>query len=307
MGTKINMVAVSTSFLMFCSAGSISLSVAAAKHCLRDSGINPCDLGLLINTGIYRFKNTGEPAIAAIIQKKIGVNSTNSFAADIDYSDCKTTFSFDLNNGGCSWLTGIEILNGFIQTGKIDCGMLVTGDAEPFRGFSENFNYKAAAAAIILSKSDDSGGFALFRTYSFPEYNRELISNTYYGHVNGSRGKKNILSVRQKETYPELCIDCAVESLNKFMNEAGISINETDLIIPSQSPASFTSGMKKQIGMNNRFVEIKKPGKKEFHTAGAVFALKKVWDENRFKTAKNIIFLTVGSGISVSVALYRNQ
>ena len=301
------MVAVSRPFLRFCPGGSINLSVRAANKCLRQADIDPCDIGLLINTGIYRFKNTGEPAIAALIQKKIGANSTNLFATDNNYDNCKTTFSFDLNNGGCGWLTGIQIVDGFIQTGKTDCGMVVTGDSEPFHGSSESFNFEPAAAAIILSKSDGSEGFSHFRSYSFPRYYKELISKTYFGQMKRKWGKRNILSVRQKETYLDFCIDCAEDSLNRFLSETGISLDETDLIIPPQSPAGFVSGLKKRIGMNERFVEVSKPGKKEFHTAGPAIALKKAWDENCFKTSKKIIFLTVGSGISVSIALYNNQ
>jgi 3-oxoacyl-[acyl-carrier-protein] synthase-3 len=306
MGTKINMVTVSRPLFSFCGRGSIFLSVKAANRCIRNAGIDPDDLGMLINTGIYRFKNTGEPAIAALIQKKIKANSTSLSTSDNIITDYKTTFSFDLNNGGCGWLTGIQIADGFIKAGKINYGMVVTGDSEPFRGLSENFNFESAAAAIIVSGSEDSGGFSLFRSYSFPAYNKEFISNTCYGHLKWKWGKKNILSVRQEETYLDLCIDCAAESLIKFLNEAGFALKEIDLIIPSQSPAGFIQGMKKRIGMNNSFAEIIKTGKKEFHTAGPAYALKKVWDENRFNTSKKVIFLTVGSGISVSVALYIN-
>jgi len=59
--------------------------------------------------------------------------------------------------------------------------------------------------------------------------------------------------------------------------------------------------------MDDNFIELSNKGNKVFHTAGMAFALKKVWDDNRFKNSKNIIFLTVGSGINVSVALYKNQ
>jgi 3-oxoacyl-[acyl-carrier-protein] synthase III len=65
--------------------------------------------------------------------------------------------------------------------------------------------------------------------------------------------------------------------------------------------------MKKRTGIDDRFVDITKTGSKEFHTAGPAFALKKAWQENRFQTSKTIIFLTVGSGITVNVALYRNS
>jgi len=306
MGTKISMVTVSQPLFRFSSGGSIKLSARAASHCLKEAGINPCDLGLLINTGIYRFKNTGEPAVAALIQNKIGAYSTENITQENNSENSKTTFSFDLNNGGCGWLSGIQIIDSFIRTGKILYGMVVTGDSEPFKGISENFNFEPAAAAIILSKSDDFKGFSLFRSYSFPEYNEELISSTYNGHLRGKRGKGNILSIKQKETYLDLCADCASESLKKFLIEAGIVLNEIDLVIPSQSPEGFISGMKKRIGMNDNFVEITKTGNKELHTAGPAFALKKAWDDKRFRTSKNIIFMTVGSGISVAFAHYKN-
>jgi 3-oxoacyl-[acyl-carrier-protein] synthase-3 len=306
MRTKIEMVTVSRPLFRFSSRGSIYLSASAAKQCIVNTGINPCEIGLLINTGIYRFKNTGEPAIAAMIQNSIGAKSTRRFAGKKNPSDCKTTFSFDLNNGGCGWLTGIQIINGFIQTGGINYGMVVTGDSEPFPGLSEDFNFESAAAAIILSKSEDSIGFSLFRSYEFPEYKKEFISNTYHGKLKGRRGKRNILSVRQKETYLDLCVDCAIDSVNKFLNEAGIALSETDLIIPSQSPAGFAQRMKNRIGMNDNFVEIASVGKKELHTAGPAIALKKTWDDKRFHTSKNILFLTVSSGITVSIALYNN-
>ena len=306
MGTIINMVSVSKPLFRFSSVGSIKLSTRAAKQCVRVAGIDPCDIGLLINTGTYRHKNTGEPAIAALIQKKIGANSTKRIIDFSSINNIKSTFSFDLNNGGCGWLSGIQIADALLQTGEIIYGMIVTGDSEPFKGLSENFKFESAAAAIILSKVEGPGGFSSFRSFSYPEHNKEFISNTYYGHLKGKWGNRNILSVRQQETYLDLCIERSLESLNNYLDETGLRLHEIDLIISSQSPEGFTSGLNRRIAFNEKIVEINKAGNKEFHTAGPAFALKKVWDDNHFKTSKNILFLTVGSGISVSFALYKN-
>jgi 3-oxoacyl-[acyl-carrier-protein] synthase III len=97
-----------------------------------------------------------------------------------------------------------------------------------------------------------------------------------------------------------------VESLSNFLNESGFLINDIDLIIPSQSPDGFVNKIRSSTGMNDKIIEVLKTGNRVLHTAGPAFALKKVWDDNRFKTSKRIIFLTVGSGINVSVALYEN-
>jgi len=293
------MVSVSQPWFNLLPGNSINLSKRAACKCIDDSGIDPCDIGLLINTGIYRHKNLGEPAIASLIQKKMGTKATRG-------ANSGKTFSFDLNNGGCGWLTGIQIIEEFINSNQISNGMVVTGDSDPFHGLSEKYYFKSAAAAIILSRSKDSEGFALFRSYSFPDHSEEFVSRTGNNNLNRKRNGKNILYVSQKETYLDLCAAHASESLINFLGETGLKLNNTDLIISSQSPAGLISKMKDKIGMKDNFVEIEGPGKKKLHTSGPAFALKKTWDDKRFKRSKHTIFLTVGSGITVSVALYIN-
>jgi 3-oxoacyl-[acyl-carrier-protein] synthase-3 len=306
MGTKIVMVSVLRPLFRFLPAGSIKLSSRVAKDCLTKAGLDPCDIGLLINSGIYRHKNTGEPSVASMVQKKIGVNSNKLFAFRNRPANCKNTFSFDLNNGGCGLLTGIQIADGFLQTGDIKHAMVITGDSDPFYGFSENFVYEPAAAAMILSGSENKEGFSHFRTYTYSCYNDELISSTRYDYFKGKGRKRNILSFRQKETYLDKCIECAAESLNLFLDETELSLEGIDLVITSQSPQAFISGMKRRTGITDKFVEVPGNGNKELQTAGPAFALKKTWDDNSFYSSKTILFLTVGSGISISFALYKN-
>jgi len=302
MGVQIKMVSVARPRFGFHHVNSIRLSARAAGQCLTDARIDPCDIGLLINTGIYRYKNTGEPAIAALIQETIG--STRNLIKDTD--NHKSTFSFDINNGGCGLLTAIEIVQGSVNSGEIAFGMVVTGDSEPFYRLSREYTFNSAAAAIILAGSKKPAGFSVFRTYTYPEYSGEFVSSTYYSHAGLHRKGRNILNVMQKESYPDVCVDCAAKSLFNFLDESGKRLNDIDLIIPSQSPLGFTDKLKKRLGMNGNFIELKQTGNMVFHTAGLAFALKKVWDENRFKSSKNIIFLTIGSGINVSLALYQN-
>ena len=176
MGVQIKMVSVARPRFGFHHVNSIRLSARAAGQCLTDACIDPCDIGLLINTGIYRYKNIGEPAIAALIQETIG--STRNIIKDTD--NHKSTFSFDINNGGCGILTAIEIVQGSITSGEIAYGMVVTGDSEPFYHLSREYTFNSAAAAIILAGSENSIGFSVFRTYTYPEYSGEFISSTFY-------------------------------------------------------------------------------------------------------------------------------
>ena len=302
MGTEIRMVSAVRSRFGFYNANSIKLSARAARQCLNAAGIETSDLGLLVNTGVYRHKNTGEPAIAALIQERIATNDP----IRKESVNPGRTFSFDINNGGCGFLTGIEIVHGAISNGDMTYGMVVTGDSEPFSGLSEDYNINSAAAAVIIYKSDKLKGFSMFRTYTFPEYSEELLSCSFYK-KSGWFGKgRNILNIIQKESFLDVCVDCSLKSLINFLDESGMALNEIDLIIPSQSPLGFTGMLKKRLGMNGCFIELEKTGNTVFHTAGPAFALKRVWDDHRFRNSGNIVFLTIGSGINVSLALYRN-
>jgi len=302
MGTLIKMVSVARPRINFLRGDSINLTARAASQCLREAGIDPHDLGILINTGIYRYKNTGEPAIAALIQEKIASRNTDRNGS----RNSGNTFSFDLNNGGCGLLTGIEIINRMIIHDEISYGMIATGDSEPFPGLSEEFSFNAAAGAVILSYSNDSPGFSMFRTYNYPEYSGEFESCTCFNKTGRNGTGRNILKVMQKTSYTDFCVKCAVKSLYAFLDESGKTLDDIDLIIPSQSPHGFTGRMKSLLGLKDSLVELPDGGRKVFHTAGPAFALKKVWDDKRFRNSKNIIFLTVGSGISISITLYVN-
>ncbi|MFH0842208.1 MAG: hypothetical protein V1903_06265 [Bacteroidota bacterium] len=302
MGTLIKTVSVVMPRISLLPWNSIKMTARAASRCLENAGINPSDLGLLINTGIYRYRNTGEPAIAALVLKAIRARKRRKKALE----NPAGTFSFDLNNGGCGLLTGIEIIHTMMNNDEISYGMVVTGDSEPFYGLSEKFDFSTAAAAIILSKSNDFSGFKMFRTYNYPEYSGEFSSCTSFSRkgVNGKR--KNVLRIMQKSTYTDSCVKCAVKSLYEFLDESGKRLDEIDLIISSQSPGGFINGMKNYIGNGNKIILPEGKGKKVLHTAGPAFALKKAFNENRFMNSGNIIFLTVGSGISVSITLYTN-
>ncbi|MCK5132216.1 MAG: hypothetical protein KAR40_08720 [Candidatus Sabulitectum sp.] len=304
MGTKIDMVSIAGSQINLREEGSIDQTSRAAGCCLKKAGLDGSQLGLLVNTGIYRDEHIVEPAVASYILRKIKTGLTEG--------DSDGTFSFDVNNGGCGLITGIQLVDGFIQSGGIRHGMVVTGDAEPYPGLSNSYRFTAAAAAILLSATDDKSGFLSFRTDTYQQY-KDLFES-YVSWISwksrksrkSRKRKKNILSVRRKENYVDLCVECATQSYIDFLNGAGLAPSDIDLIIPSQCPGEFVSGMRMQLDLGDRIVDVKAENG-ELHTAGPAFALKKAWGDGRFKQARNVLFLTVGSGITTALALYRND
>ena len=89
------------------------------------------------------------------------------------------------------------------------------------------------------------------------------------------------------------------------MHNSGLTVRDIDLVISSQSPAGFTTELDMFFGSEGKVVAANSVLKGELHTAGPAFALRRAWDDGSFERAGNILFVTVGSGISNAVALYK--
>jgi len=305
MGTKIEMVAVSKPILNIIGKGSIKLTTRAAKNCLKKAGINPSSLGVIINTGIYRDTHIIEPAIASLIQRNIAKTSIPGNGTSAN-DNSASTFSFDLNNGGCGLVSAMQLMDGFIQSGKIKQGMVVTGDSEPYHNLSKSYGFTSAAAAIILTATNGGEGFVTFETYTFPRCKDAFESHIDWIHWKAKNKNRNVLTIDEKDNYLDLCVQSAALSLHTFLKDVGLDLNNIDLIIPSQSPAGFPAKLKKQIGITGCFVDLNGNGR-DLHTAGPAIALEHVWRDKRYKQARNIIFVTVGSGITTAIALYKKK
>ncbi len=297
MGTKIDMLSTVPLPGIKTIRGTFWLTKKAAKLCISDAGISPNELELIIFAGMYRDKHIGEPSIASLLQKELRANPRL-------YPLDKKTFSFDVNTGGCGLLNAVEIMDGFIATGQISKGMIITGDSEPFKGLSESYNFRPSASALILGKSEGNEGFKMIRNFSYPQYLNSFKSYISWKKRVGGRKKRNILVLEQTSSYLQECVNCSMNSLRDFLNEAGVSINDFDLIIPSQSPRGFPEEL--EMALDNSVNIIKTNGNwGELHTSGPAFALKRIFHEKEYLDAKNILFLSVGAGINNVIAWYR--
>lgn len=279
--------------------GIIWMSKKAALSCLEMAGIDAAELELIVFAGIYRERHIGEPSISSLIQKEIGANPSL-------YPLERRTFSFDLNAGGCGLVNSIQIIDGFISSGKLTFGMIITGDAEPVKGLSRGYRFKPAASSVILKKSVEYEGFKMIRSYTFPQYRDDFRSFIKWVNRKGLVWSKNFLVVEQSVSYLGHCLDSCLESYARFIEEAGLSEEDIDLVIPSQSPAGLAAGLKKNLGCSTDVIMLNGAERGELHTASPGFALREAWKNGAFRRARNIIFLTVGAGINVSIAWYVN-
>ena len=122
----------------------LHLAVTAATDCLRRAGCDAHELDLVVNAGIYRDRNLGEPALAALIQDDIGANPEDP------HTGGHGTFSFDIANGACGVLTALQIVDGFLRTHSIQRALVVASDADPGHGMSEHFPFSACRSGLAV-------------------------------------------------------------------------------------------------------------------------------------------------------------
>jgi len=292
MGTVIKAVAIAKPFL---TTRILALTFRAAKRCLRSAKLCIEDVGILINSGVYTENHLREPALAVLIENRL----QNIFCIQFFGKDkIKNIFSFDLYNGGGGLINAIQVIDGFIQSGEIENGLIVAGDVKPLTSKNKNYNYASCAGAIILSKDAKSKGFTKFRTETFTKYLDNYQSSTSW-----EAGKFNF-GIHSKTDFLKNCVSCAKKSIRNFFDEENLTWGEIDLVLTSNSPKEFGNKFSQACGLKNKLVQLNI--NREIFSAGIIFSLEKVFQNQQFQNARNILFVMVGAGITVSLSLYQN-
>src|SRR6266480_3759173 len=130
----------------------LRLADAAARTCLAHAGRPPGDVDMLINAGIYREDNMGEPALAALIQEDIGANLGQPPIGG------HGTFSFDLANGTCGVINAIQLEAGLLRSGVIRLGAIVTSDVDPNLKDPGSAPFRPTGGAMLLGRDESIAG-----------------------------------------------------------------------------------------------------------------------------------------------------
>ncbi|WP_280271897.1 hypothetical protein [Nocardia wallacei] len=134
------------------------LATRAGRSCLDQAGVSPDRVGVLVNAGVFRDSNISEPAVAALIQQRLGIG--------LEYRTGRVpTFSFDLMSGACGLVHALLATHTFLAPGEFEYAMVVAGDAHPStERVVEGFPYTPGGAAVLLRSSPGAGGFGRLYT-----------------------------------------------------------------------------------------------------------------------------------------------
>ncbi len=271
--------------------GSVGHAVHAGKNCFKFSSYNPSEIDVLVNSGIYRDRHIGEPAMAVFIQKDLGINP--------DFHG-KKSFSFDLMNGGCGMLNALHVLTVMIQSGKYRLGMAVSSECNPDRRPDPNFDYLRSGSAILLDISPyPKKGFGSFIFKNFEEY------MGLYNACIDLKEKGGMIKINKAKELNDAYLSCAPVVFKEILKNEKLKKDDIDLVIPSQVSADFIGKLQRKLDISvNRILDITSKLKGDTFTTSVFIAFDHALKENIIKPDQTVLFLTFGAGITVGSAVY---
>jgi 3-oxoacyl-[acyl-carrier-protein] synthase III len=267
----------------------LHLAVRAAKDCLQQAGRDPHDVDLLVNTGIYRDRNLGEPALAAMIQQDIGSNPENPHAGT------HGTFSFDISNGTCGVLTALQIVDGFLKSHAIDCALVVASDADPGRGMSEHFPYSPTGAVLLCDWTEDDCGLEHISWVNAPDDGESF--NATVGLVDGH----NVLRFATSDQIDEHFAAAASQAVDGSLRESALQLTDIDVIVAAPARPRYRAGLARRLGVSEDQIVVAED--ENAHTASLAAAFDRAG--NRIRPGGRVLLVAAGAGISAGAAIYR--
>jgi 3-oxoacyl-[acyl-carrier-protein] synthase-3 len=299
MGTIIDAVAVETPSLLHLKRGAVDLAVRAARRSFEDAGVEPGDVDLLINAGIYREKHLGEPALAALIQDDLDLNDELQPEAETH-----GTFSFDVLNGVCGTLSAFHLADTLMRAGTVSRAIVVAEDTKPEH--LADFPWAPAAGAALLSWSDEQHGFVAHSMETYAEGHDEFNSTISWRpkahHVPGTASGHNTLTIERADSFERLACEAASQSLERFLRERGLTLTGDDCLVVAglDEPDDLVAAA----GVGSGAIVTVPPSAGALHTVAPLAALRAAQEAGRLAHG-NVVLVAVAAGITVGLAHYR--
>lgn len=269
----------------------LHLAVTAAKACLHRAGCDPDELDLVVNAGIYRDRNLGEPALAALIQDDIGAHPEDPHAG------AHGTFSFDIANGTCGVLTALQIVDGFMRTHSIRRALVVASDADPGHGMSEHFPFSAAGAALLCRWTDDDCGLS---RVSWVNANGAAEDDEIFTATVGFADARNVLRFSQSAAMEERFAAAAAEAARACLDAQSTRLEDVDLIVAAPARPGYRAALARLLGVPDEKICV--ADDQHMHTAALPAAFQR--EAQSLPAGARVLVVAAGAGITAGAALY---
>lgn len=266
-----------------------SLAVDAAKHALKMAKLSPKEIELIIvgtSTPDYPI-----PAVAPIVQKKLG---------------CSKIFSFDINSVCTSFTAAFLNAYGMLSTGLYDNCLIIGADV-----YSRILDWQDRGTCVLFG--DGAGAMVLKRD----ESKKGILSHVFGADgkgadyikipVGGSKKpyhgdekykKEDLFFQMDGRKVYEFTLFCIPETAEQLIKKANIEANEIDWVILHQANLRIIDAVAKRLGLPKEkfIVNIDRVGNTS--SASIPIAVDEAVRDGKIKDGDKIMMIGFGGGLS---------
>ncbi|GAB2517411.1 hypothetical protein [Nocardia heshunensis] len=273
------------------------LASRAGRQALAAAEVAPERIGLVINAGVFRDSNIAEPAVAALIQKRLSVG--------LEYASGRVpAFSFDLLNGGTGVVHALMAAQCFTGLGDVEYALIVAGDTHPSTERDrEDFPYTAGGAAILLHASEAAGGFGRIYTSETPVSGPTAWADLDAAGLEG----RTALTVRNGVGDPLALAEQALRACleGEKLDPGEFATGAAVLLAPAPVPG-FRERVAYRVGLPSAAVAGIDPFLGDPYSAGPVHAYLSAAGQGMLDEARAVVFLAADEN-SAAALVYRPQ
>jgi 3-oxoacyl-[acyl-carrier-protein] synthase-3 len=275
----------------------IEHAASAGEKCIENAGISEYDIGLLINIGIYRDNNICEPAIAALIQQKMGINPD-----PLVYQVQNTMFSFDLTNTECGILNAIQVADVSMKADHIKYALIVSCDTHPSQKIVEGFPFAPLGAAMLLeiSGNEEKG----FQGFSFKSsIGKPFGYEGYFDTEKDGTNSRHHVTISFDYDFIAHLQEFAAQTAVEFIKFNQLKPSDLYLISPSIEH-EFGKRIANQIGITEEKVIDCFDQYGNTHTSAMTLNFHEGTKKKLYKEGDQLLFLAVGAGPTAACGFY---
>jgi 3-oxoacyl-[acyl-carrier-protein] synthase-3 len=269
-------------------------AMAGAKA-MAEAGVNPGDIGLMVNTSVSRAHL--EPSTAVAVHHALGLPSS-----------CQ---NFDVANACLGFVNGMQLAAAMLESGQIDYALIVNGedargihnatisrlqngdgDAKAVFAQFASLTLGSGAAAMVLGRSDahpEGHPFLGGATRSGSEHHLLCVGDMDYMHTD-STGLMNAGLALSRELWAESATDFG-------WNDPARAITR---YVMHQVSTVHTKAISKALDIDQTKVPLTFPIRGNLGPAAIPFTLSGISDE--LTQGDRVLLMGIGSGLNASIS-----
>lgn len=273
---------------------SSDMGAEAARRAIKDAGISPEDIGLIIVTTVT--PDNIFPSTAARIQFAIGA---------------KNAAGFDLEAACAGFVYGVDVGRQFVSSGTYENVLVVSTEKlssiVDWNDRNTCVLFGDGAGAVVLRRGTSETGKILGSVIAMDGSRAEMLQVP----ASGCREPATHESVEERHHFIKMkggetfryAVTYMVESAKKVLANAGCTVRDIACAIPHQANLRIITAAMERVGLTLEqvFLNVEKYGNTS--SASVAIALDEAVREGRVKRGDKILLVAFGSGFSLGSIL----